>query len=127
MPYRTKRICQQPGCPNLVEPGTGAYCRQHKRTQKTKRYKDNRPSARQRGYDREWEQIRTEVLLKHGIPKARHKNYVVDHRPRYNAAVEPDHRKYKLVPMLKSEHSRKTAREDGGFGHEKKDNYEPNV
>jgi hypothetical protein len=38
--------------------------------------------------------------------------YDVDHNPPYNPDIEPDHRKYTLVPMLRSDHSRKTVRED---------------
>lgn len=79
-----------------------------------KRYKDNRPSAAQRGYDGEWRKIREEVLRRAGIPRHRWEYYDVDHRPAYNKEIEPDHWKYQLVPMLHGEHSKKTNKEDGG-------------
>ncbi|MBU4533575.1 MAG: HNH endonuclease [Firmicutes bacterium] len=31
MPNRLKSPCSVPGCPNLVEPGTGGRCEKHKR------------------------------------------------------------------------------------------------
>lgn len=81
------------------------------------RARERRLSSGQRGYGREWrEKIRPRVLRAHGIPKADWPKYDIDHRPAYAPEVEPDHNKYELVPMLRSEHSRKTSRFDGGFG-----------
>lgn len=72
-------------------------------------------------YGRPWRRIRSEVLAAHGIPRDQWHRYHVDHRPAYDPAIEPDHRKYDLVPMLAEEHNRKTAREDGGFGNSRPD------
>lgn len=58
------------------------------------------------------------MLSAYGVPPREWHLYDVDHRPKYDAAREPDHRKYELVPMLRGEHSRKTARKDGGFGND---------
>jgi hypothetical protein len=63
-----------------------------------------------------WRAVRAEVLRQHGIPEAEWPKWDVDHTPRYNPAIEPDHRKYTLTPMLHPEHSRKTSARDGGFG-----------
>jgi hypothetical protein len=60
------------------------------------------------------------VLRAHGIPKEKWSLYAVDHNPPYNPAVEPDHEKYTLIPRLITEHNRKTASEDGGFGNRKR-------
>jgi hypothetical protein len=74
--------------------------------------REARPSRSRRGYTNEWRRIREEVLASHGIPRQEWPLYDVDHNPPYNASVEPDHRRYHLVPLLRSEHSRKTARMD---------------
>lgn len=79
-------------------------------------YDEKRPSAAGRGYGRVWQRIRAIVLSRAGIPRERWSEYVVDHRPPFNPAVEPDHMKYELVPMLLKDHSQKTARSDGAFG-----------
>ncbi len=73
---------------------------------------DTRPSNADRGYDHAWRKVRAEVLEEHGIPRELWSKYAVDHNPRYNAAVEPDHRKYNLIPRLMRDHNRKTAIED---------------
>lgn len=73
---------------------------------------DNRLGASARGYDANWRKVRAEVLTSAGIPETDWPKYVVDHRPPYNPAIEPDHRKYQLVPMLKADHSRKTVLHD---------------
>lgn len=101
------------------EKGTCADCpRIHKPRE------DKRPSSAQRGYGYAWRKIRAEVLTSYGIAQADWNKYVVDHRPPYNPTVEPNHRKYTLVPMLKQDHSRKTSkydqyRTDSGFGKSK--------
>jgi hypothetical protein len=74
--------------------------------------KDMRQSSADRGYDREWQRIRREVLKEHGVPQWEWSLYDVDHNPAYDPDVQPDHRSYTLIPRLKSDHSRKTARED---------------
>lgn len=81
---------------------------------------DDRPSASSRGYNSQWRKVRAEVLRAYGIPRDLWSLYDVDHRPPYNPTVEPDHRKYELVPMLHADHSRKTATEDGAFGHRRR-------
>ena len=75
-----------------------------------------RPPAHLRGYDAQWRKVRSEVLRASGIPVRKWHKWSVDHRPRYNPVLEPDHRRYELVPMLRGSHSSKTARQDGAFG-----------
>lgn len=74
-----------------------------------RRRADTRPPSSQRGYNAEWRKVRAEVLRSAGIPRDQWRLYAVDHRPPYDPEVEPDHRKYNLVPMRKEEHNRKTA------------------
>lgn len=76
---------------------------------KKPRKKDTRESAAKRGYSSEWRKVREEVLKKAGIPFEDWEYYDVDHNPPYNKYIEPDHRKYQLIPRLHAEHSRKTA------------------
>lgn len=113
MPKRSKKYCVYPGCLGYALPGKN-YCEKHVR--KTVRTKDTRPSPSKRGYGRQWQKIRERVLREYGIPKERWYLYDVDHEPPYDPAVEPDHTKYLLTPRLHAEHSRKTAKYDGGFG-----------
>ena len=74
--------------------------------------KDTRPSSSKRGYGSAWRRLRARILREAGIPRDQWSLYAIDHRPPYNPEVEPDHTKYELTPMLKSEHNRKTANAD---------------
>ena len=106
-----KRPCLHPGCPELVDRG---YCDTHRKA--IPRKPDKRGAAYTRGYGREWQKIRMEVLQEAGIPQHEWIRYDVDHVPRYDPETEPDHRAYALIPMLRADHSRKTVKHDGGFG-----------
>ena len=77
---------------------------------------ENRETPAKRGYDSVWRKVRAEVLTEARIPKEDWKLYDVDHTPAYDKDVEPDHRRYTLTPMLKADHSRKTAKEDNPRG-----------
>ena len=115
-----KRLCLAPACRRLAVDGT-SYCAAHASLAvKRQPHQDTRPSAARRGYGHGWKTIRAEVLRAHGIPKEQWHLYDVDHRPAYNPDIEPDHRKYQLVPLLHGSHSRKTIQEDGGFGNKRK-------
>lgn len=115
MPTKPARMCKYPYCPNLTSDSSG-YCDVHAAMRPAGRMPDKRPSSPRRGYGRDWQKIRAEVLTKTGIPRNLWPLYDIDHNPPYNPAVEPDHRKYTLIPRLHGEHSSKTCREDGGFG-----------
>lgn len=112
MPRKPARSCRFPRCPNTTHALHG-FCSIHE-SSVPQRKPDQRPSRPQ--YGSEWRKIRKEVLFAYGISESEHHLYDVDHRPAYNAAIEPDHRKYELVPMLHANHSRKTATLDGAFG-----------
>lgn len=115
MPTKPARMCKYPYCPNLTTDPSG-YCNTHAILRQTGRMPDKRPSSPRRGYGRDWQKIRAEVLTKAKIPQNLWPLYDVDHNPPYDASIEPDHRKYMLIPRLHGEHSSKTNREDGGFG-----------
>lgn len=58
MPRRAKRPCARPGCSALVDAGAGGYCDEHVPPPRP----DDRPSARQRGYDANHEKRRKMLL-----------------------------------------------------------------
>lgn len=119
LPQHALRPCRHPRCPSTTRDPSG-YCDAHRQESPARRAPDTRAPASRRGYGAEWRRIRAEVLTAHGIPRDQWSRYHVDHRPAYNPDVEPDHRKYQLVPMLAADHNRKTAQEDGGFGHRRR-------
>jgi hypothetical protein len=89
--------------------GSGDYCPEHRKKHVKE---EHRESASSRGYDYQWRIMREKVLRAHGIPRLEWSQYDVDHNPPYNAEVEPDHRKYQLVPRKHREHSTKTVEQD---------------
>lgn len=95
----------------------------HGATSKPKpRPKDQRPSRSKRGYGRAWQKLRAWILS--GDPLCR----MCEARGLVVAATDVDHiiarekggtdEEANLQPLCKSCHSSKTAREDGGFGHQ---------
>jgi hypothetical protein len=113
-----RNLCRAPACRRLAVDGT-SYCLEHAYLQQesAKPKHDSRPSPSRRGYGTNWRKIRERILASSGIPREQWRRYDIDHNPPYNPAVEPDHNKYTLIPRLHGDHSRKTIREDGGFGH----------
>lgn len=105
MPRKPNKFCTFPGCNTKAVPGS-ARCEAHPYADRFG--KPPRKSSAKRGYGREWRRIREQVLTSHGIPPYDWGKYDVDHRPPYDPAVEPDHLKYELVPMLHEDHSKKT-------------------
>lgn len=73
---------------------------------------DTRPSSFDRGYDAQWRKVRISTLINHGIPEDQWPLYAVDHNPRYDQNIEPDHTRYTLTPRLIADHNSKTATED---------------
>lgn len=115
MPIAPARPCKEQRCPGLTQLPHG-YCIAHA-------HRAMRPVVAQSkvhaGNYSKWRRIRVQVLIEAGIPPKQHHLYDVDHTPAYNPAVEPDHLKYRLTPMLNPDHSRKTATHDGGYGNKK--------
>lgn len=111
MPRRSKIPCLFPGCPRLIEPGTGGYCDDHKKPEQ-----DHRKSAAARGYGARWRRIRAMFLARHPICSDR---YGVHSREgRVEPATDVHHKKAKrnggrdsfdnLEAMCHSCHSRVT-------------------
>jgi hypothetical protein len=124
MPRKPARPCRFIGCLGTTTAKTG-YCDRHahlwrpyerfRRSEpcpgEAKRGSDGRPSSARRGYDGEWRRLRAETLAAAGIPREDWPLYDVHHEPPYNPDVEPDHRKYRLTPLLHGEHSGETGRQ----------------
>ncbi len=112
MPSSVKRPCPVPGCPELVPSGR---CPRHAAEQRAR--DAARPSRngwhRWAAYPKAWRSIRAAYIAAHplceicGAP-AQH----VDHRDGDTSHGEPSN----LAALCRSCHSRKTARENGGFG-----------
>lgn len=111
-----KRPCAQPGCSDLVARG---YCTTHQRG-RTEQRTAYRGTAAQQGYGYAWQQLRLRVL--HDEPYCRHcladgravPATDVDHiTPREQGGTDD---RSNLQPLCHPHHSRKTARDDGGFG-----------
>ena len=61
MPYKSRRRCVMPGCPNYAE--GGSYCAAHRKDYN----KLIRDPAVQKHYDRRWKKIRDIFLAKHPL------------------------------------------------------------
>lgn len=110
----TLRVCAEPGCPNLAH---GTRCETHR---KAKRRQDDRrrPTARQRGYDNQWEQTRRSYLAT--FPTCQHPDGCltpatdVHHRDGQGPTGEHGHDWANLQGLCHSHHSQTTAREQPG-------------
>jgi len=60
MPFKPKKPCSYPGCPELIQAGE-RFCTKHKKEDR-KQYEDQRGSSTQRGYGAKWQKIRTMKL-----------------------------------------------------------------
>lgn len=115
------KFCRSPGCPNLVKSG---YCEEHKELEKIERAPDNRQSASARGYGTSWRAARARFLKAHplcAICKSRGKIVpatVVDHIIPHKGNKKLFWDKSNWQALCKPCHDIKTAKEDGGFGHE---------
>ncbi|TQR29405.1 HNH endonuclease [Brevibacillus brevis] len=121
MAQRPNKPCSKPGCPALTRE---RYCQKHTEEQ-VKTYNRHRGSSSERGYDARWRKARTHFLSLNPLcvhcrieGKAMAAT-VVDH-------IKP-HKGDKILfwdrtnwqALCASCHSKKTAKEDGGFGNDR--------
>lgn len=112
MPYRARRPCRHPGCPNLCEPGR-QYCEEH-----MKMHPEAMRSAAGRGYDRRWQKASKAFLASHPLceeclAQGRYtKATVVDHRIPHRGDPELFWDRSNWRALCKRCHDRKTGRED---------------
>ncbi|MEW5952645.1 MAG: HNH endonuclease [Bacillota bacterium] len=120
MPNKPARPCRHPYCRALVT--DDAYCPAHKK-QNTKHYDKQRGTAAQRGYGGRWQRYRLQYLKEHPLcvicfkanklTPSRH----VDHIIAVSGPNDPlfwDGDNHQA--LCANCHSRKTVKEDGGFG-----------
>ena len=113
---RAARVCPIIDCPELIH-GKDRYCPQHLH-ERQQAVDSNRPPAAQRGYDAEWQQIRTAYLKAHPwcVYCGRKANEVDHVIPILDGGTDDWDN---LRSMCKHHHSQHTAKEGGGFGNPK--------
>lgn len=111
MPNHARRPCKVGGC-QYLQP-----CPNHP----DKPRNDTRPSSLVRGYGTDWKKKRTAFIAANPICiDCGNPSVTPDHEPPRRELIargvtNPDDDQY-LVPRCWSCHSRKTAKQDGGFG-----------
>jgi 5-methylcytosine-specific restriction protein A len=117
LPYKPRKPCSYPGCPELVASGT-QYCKKHERAER-KLYDKQRGTAAQRGYGSRWQRYRKSYLVEHPLcinfKECHNPAAVVDHIvpvSKGGAFWDPSNHQ----PMCEPCHDRKTAKEDGRWG-----------
>jgi 5-methylcytosine-specific restriction protein A len=108
-------------CPCNLTIAAGELCPCERRRTAARHRADSRPSARKRGYDREWQKLRAKHLRDNPAcivcgAKATTVDHIRTVKERPELRLDP----LNLKSMCASCHSRKTAKEDGGFGRTKK-------
>lgn len=119
-----KTICSWPGCRCVVDMPE-RYCLKHKE-KAAQRREVNRLTAHQRGYNSEWRRARALFLSDHPICEeckregkasaATVVDHIVPHKG--NKALFWDESNWQA--LCKHCHDVKTAKEDGGFGNERR-------
>ena len=112
------KACAKPMCPNTFT-GPGQYCDEHKPPPR----EDNRPGARQRGYNRQWEKARRIYLHSHPwceceeckASKKPRRAEVVDHIKPHRGDMFLFWDKSNWRAMAKACHDSKTYHHDGGY------------
>jgi 5-methylcytosine-specific restriction enzyme A len=111
MPTLPARPCGVPGCPRRAV-GQGR-CQVHQRPEAP------RPSPSVRGYGAEWQRIRTAFLRAYPLCcECGERATDVDHRVARVQGGTDDWDN--LQPLCHRHHSQKTARENGGFGNQRR-------
>ena len=113
MPSKALRPCKHPGCAELTRDASG-YCETHKT--EARAYERYRGSARERGYNREWEKESKAFLRLHPLCVE------CEHEGKYTPAQVVDHKtphrgnnilfwdKDNWQGLCKHHHDQKTAR-----------------
>lgn len=120
MPIRAPRICS---CGKVVPAGVRCECQKARKRESDRIYDAKRPSARQRGYDKEWERVAKAFLSRPenrccvvcGDPAT-----VVDHRIAFKGDDSLRMDSANWQPMCRPCNSRKNVRREGGFGRKPK-------
>ena len=123
MPLKFTKYCAHAGCKNYALPGS-KYCELHKADDiRRKAYADRlRLSPQARGYTSAWRRASKAFLIahplcaecaKHGITKpATEVDHIIPHKGNKDLFWDQDN----WQSLCHECHSRKTVKEDGGFG-----------
>jgi 5-methylcytosine-specific restriction enzyme A len=105
------RICNEPGCPQIA--GDGGKCTTHQ-AQRERAARTQRLTPAQQGYDGEWRKVRARFLRRYPVCVMCGAYATdVDHiLPKRNGGTDDDDN---LQAFCHACHSRKTARETGGW------------
>jgi 5-methylcytosine-specific restriction protein A len=87
--------------------------------------KDARPSARERGYTRKWEQARKAFLASNPTCACGAPATIVDHKTPHRGDLKLFWSRSNWQPMCVPCHGRKTVRQDGGFGNARCEDWTP--
>jgi 5-methylcytosine-specific restriction enzyme A len=116
MANKPLKPCSSPGCSNLTRE---RYCEQHQHleTERRKQYEKKRGTAAQRGYGARWRKARKWYLMNNPIcvscgDVATVVDHIIPHKGNYDLFWD----KNNWQSLCSSCHSRKTVKEDGGFG-----------
>lgn len=110
MPMKPKKPCKHPGCPLLTE---NKYCEFHARL-----YSNERPNARERGYDSRWRKASKSYLKQNPLCRQCEKEgrltpaTVVDHIIPHRGDKKLFQNESNWQPLCKKCHDRKTRMED---------------
>jgi len=122
MPFAPLRPCSTPGCGKL---GGGGRCEEH-RLQHQRQAEAQRESAHKRGYGARWQKASKGWLRSHPLcacPDCEEGRKritlatVVDHKVPHKGDMALFWDRNNWQSMAKVCHDKKTALEDGGFGH----------
>lgn len=106
------KVCSRPGCPELTRTSRCSGC--------DRTAEQRRGTAAERGYDHRWRRTRRAFLARHdGLceePGCLRLVEDVDHIDGLGPHGPLGHTFSNLRGLCKPHHSRKTVREDGGFG-----------
>lgn len=120
---RPLKPCAYPGCKAFAEQGQG-YCAKHAQQRAQERAANDRlrGTRTQRGYSNRWLKISAAYLCNHPlcaecqrqgkITPATEVDHIVPHKGDKKLFWDPSN----WQPLCHECHSRKTVREDGGFG-----------
>lgn len=115
MPYKHKKPCCKSGCPELTH---SRYCDTHYKELESKRQEKvnkERPKGYYKKYGRKWKRLRFWFLKQHPLCcKCGAAGNDVDHiKPLADGGTNEI---TNLQTLCRSCHSRKTVKQDGGFG-----------